>query len=207
MEQLEEVKRQRENEALGSSLESARREIRRKIRDARSEASPVRELTDEDYVLPRPLRKGDEVLIININKRGVLTSDPDSGGDVMVKAGIINTKTNIKNLKLIEEGVTFTDAERKTHTAAQYRDAVVKSFSPSLDLRGQNGDDGWHFTDKFLDDAKVAGMHSVTIIHGKGTGALKRALWEQFKRDPRVKSFGMGAYGEGDGGVTVVEIK
>lgn len=207
MEQLEEVKRWRENEQLGDKLESARREIRRKLRDARGNASPVRELSDEDYVLPRPLKKGDEVLIININKRGVLVSDPDAGGDVTIKAGIINTKTNIKNLKLIEEGVIFTDAEKKTRTAAQYREAVVKSFSPSLDLRGQNGEDGWHFVDKYLDDAKVAGMHSVMLIHGKGTGALKRALWERLKKDPRVDSYRIGGYGEGDGGVTVVEIK
>ena len=135
-----------------------------------------------------------------------MTSDPDIDGNVSVKAGIINTKTNVKNLKLIEEGVTITDAERKQHTAAQYRDIVVKSFSPSLDLRGQNGEDGWHFTDKYLDDAKLAGVHSVTIIHGKGTGALKRALWDQLKKDPRVKSFRLGNYGEGDAGVTVVEL-
>ncbi len=207
LEQLEEVKRERDSEALGERLETARREIRRRLRDARDDASPVREVTDEDYVLPRPLKKGDEVLIINIGKRGILTADPDPDGNVTVKAGIINTKTNIKNLKLIEEGVTFTDAERKTHTAAQYREAVVKSFSPTLDLRGQNGEDGWHFTDKYLDDAKVAGVHSVMLIHGKGTGALKRALWDQLKKDPRVKSYRLGAYGEGDGGVTVVELK
>ena len=207
LEELEELKRRRESEQFGDRLEEARREIRRKLRNARSDASPVREVTDEDYVLPRELRKGDEVLIININKRGVLTSDPDADGNVMVKAGIINTKTNVKNLKLIEEGVTVTDSERKQYTAKQYRDVVVKAFSPSLDLRGQNGEDGWHFTDKYLDDAKMAGVHSVMLIHGKGTGALKRALWDMLKKDPRVKSFRLGNYGEGDAGVTVVELK
>ena len=83
---------------------------------------------------------------------------------------------------------------------------VVKSVSPTLDLRGQTGDDGWHYTDKYLDDAKLAGVHSVTLIHGKGTGALRRALWDQLKKDPRVKSYRLGAYGEGDAGVTVVEL-
>jgi hypothetical protein len=60
-----------------------------------------------------------------------------------------------------------------------------------------------HYTDKYLDDAKLAGVHSVTLIHGKGTGALRRALWDQLKKDPRVKSYRLGAYGEGDAGVTV----
>ena len=206
LEELEELKRQRDSEMLGDRLDAARREIRRKLRNARNEATPVREVTDEEYVLPRPLKKGDEVLIVNIGKRGVLTSDPDESGNVTVKAGIISTKTNIKNLKLIEESVTVTDSERKQYTAKQYRDVVVKSVSPTLDLRGQTGDDGWHYTDKYLDDAKLAGVHSVTLIHGKGTGALRRALWDQLKKDPRVKSYRLGAYGEGDAGVTVVEL-
>ena len=130
----------------------------------------------------------------------------DRNGNVTLKAGIISKKTNIKTQKLIDERVTLTDSERKQYTAKQYRDVVVKSVSPTLDLRGQTGDDGWHYTDKYLDDAKLAGVHSVTLIHGKGTGALRRALWDQLKKDPRVKSYRLGAYGEGDAGVTVVEL-
>ena len=206
LEQLEELKRQRESEVFGERLDAARREIRRRLRDAHAQADPVRESADVDYVPPRPLRKGDEVLIVSIGKRGVLIDDPDEDGNVTVKAGIINTKTNVKDLKLIEEGITVTDSQRRQHTAKQYRDIVIKSFSPTLDLRGQNGEDGWHYTDKYLDDAKLAGVRSVTLIHGKGTGALRRALWEQLKKDPRVKSFRLGNYGEGDAGVTIVEL-
>ena len=76
-----------------------------------------------------------------------------------------------------------------------------------LDLRGETGEDGWFRTDKFLDEAVLAGLHSVVLIHGKGTGALRRALWEYLKKDQRVQSFRAGQYGEGDTGVTVVELK
>ncbi|HBE13114.1 MAG TPA: hypothetical protein DCY74_02970, partial [Clostridiales bacterium] len=76
-----------------------------------------------------------------------------------------------------------------------------------IDLRGETGDDAWFRVDKYLDEANMAGLHSVTLIHGKGTGALRKALWDMLKRDNRVESFRTGAYGEGDFGVTVVELK
>ena len=129
---------------------------------------------------------------------------------MLVRAGIINTRTNIKNLMLAEdadEKVVFKDANRKKINTADYRVSVTRSFSPELDLRGMTGDDAWFMTDKYLDNAKIAKVPSVTLVHGKGTGALKAALWRYLKGDPRVKSFRIGAYGEGDAGVTVVELK
>ena len=95
-----------------------------------------------------------------------------------------------------------TSARRGGTSAAVSRDARME-----LDLRGETGEDGWLRTDKYLDEAILSGMHSVTLIHGKGTGALRRALWGYLKTDPRVKSFRAGQYGEGDAGVTIVELK
>ena len=208
--QLEEVKRQRDSEKLGETLEEARRSIRRSLKESDTDVSPVIDRTDEDYVLPRALHKGDEVVLMNIKKPGVLVDDPDRDGNVLVRAGIINTRTNIKNLMLAEdadEKVVFKDANRKKINTADYRVSVTRSFSPELDLRGMTGDDAWFMTDKYLDNAKIAKVPSVTLVHGKGTGALKAALWRYLKGDPRVKSFRIGAYGEGDAGVTVVELK
>ena len=91
--------------------------------------------------------------------------------------------------------------------AYQLRSSVSRNFKPELDVRGQTGDDAWFMVDKYLDEANVASIHSVTIIHGKGTGALRTALWNCLKKDPRVASFRAGTYGEGDYGVTVVELK
>ena len=76
-----------------------------------------------------------------------------------------------------------------------------------LDIRGMMGDEGWQRVDKYLDEALLVGYHTVRIIHGKGTGALKKAIWEHLRGDGRIKSFRIGQYGEGDGGVTVVELK
>ena len=82
-----------------------------------------------------------------------------------------------------------------------------RSFKPEIELRGQNGEEAWFMVYKYLDDAKLAGFESVRLVHGKGTGALRAALWKFLKADKRVKSFRQGQYGEGDLGVTVAEIK
>ena len=106
-------------------------------------------------------------------------------------------KTNIKSLRLAEEAATVTTADRKRIAASKYQAEVNKSFSPSIDLRGQLGDDAWFMTDKYLDEALMANVKTVTLIHGKGTGALRKALAGHLKSDSRVKSFRGGIYGEG----------
>ena len=207
-EQLEQLKKNRDSERLSDELEEARRNIRRQLKDTDTHVNPITHTDMKDYVLPRPLVKGDEVIIVSINKQGTLTNNPDKDGNVTVRAGIINTKTNIKNLMLVDkEAVTITDKNKKKVTPTDYKISVTRTFSPEIDLRGQNGEDAWFMVDKYLDNAKIANMNSVSLIHGKGTGALKNALWNYLKHDPRVKNFRLGQYGEGDLGVTVVEIK
>ena len=85
--------------------------------------------------------------------------------------------------------------------------SIVSTFKSEVDVRGMIGDDAWFVVDKYLDDAVLAGIPSVRIIHGKGTGALRAALWKYFKTDRRIKSYRHGQYGEGDAGVTVIEFK
>jgi len=208
-EQLAELKKKRDAGIYSDELEAARDQIRKTLRDSKNAVNPVIEKkADKNYRPPRPYKKGDEVLIVNINKTGVLLDDPDRDGNVNVQAGIIKTRTNIKNLMLSdEEKVTVTVSGQKTTGASSYRTTVRADFKNELDLRGQNGEDAWNMTDKYLDEAKMVNLHSVRLIHGKGTGALKKALWEFLRTDKRVKSFRIGAYGEGDSGVTVVELK
>jgi len=207
MGQLEEIKRKKESERFAEQLEEGRRDIRRRLREAGDAVNPVTEARDDDYVLPRALRKGDTVMLINLRQQGVLIEDPDKKGNVTVRSGLINTRTNIKNLKLIEEAAQMTTADRKRIAASKYQAAVNRDFSASLDLRGQLGEDAWFMTDKYLDEAIMAHVKTVTLIHGKGTGALRAALQKHLKTDSRVKSFRAGIYGEGDSGVTVVELK
>ena len=84
--------------------------------------------------------------------------------------------------------------------------SIVSTFKPEVDVRGMIGDDAWFVVDKYIDDAVLANMSSVRIIHGKGTGALRAALWKYFKHDKRIKSYRHAEYGEGDAGVTVVTL-
>ena len=205
--ELDKVRRQRESQNLGAELERTRREIRQHLRENESKFNPVDEKTNEDYVLPRPLRKGDNVFIVNIGKNGVLVDAPDKSGNVNVRAGIISMKTKVANLRLIEDEATVIGKDKEARRASDYTVKVSRDFKSEIDLRGMMGDEAWLLVDKYLDEAMVAGIRSVRLIHGKGTGALKNALWKFLRSDRRIASFRIGQYGEGDGGVTIVELK
>ena len=205
--QLEEVRRQRESERLGDALDATRRAVRAHLRENESRFNPVEERSNESYVLPRPLRKGDTVYLVDIDKQGVLLSDPDHSGNVTVQAGIMKTRSRVSNLRLVEEEASVSLAGGKKASVRDFRANVSRDFSDEIDLRGKTGDEAWFMVDKYFDTAVLAGFHTVRLIHGKGTGALRLALWKYLKKDSRVKTFRIGQYGEGDGGVTVVELK
>ena len=142
--------------------------------------------------------------------QGTVTAIADKDGMVAVQAGVIKTKVRESELMLVDgKTVSVQENSKKPKMASQksVRAAVIREFRAELDLRGEYSDDAWFKTDKYLDDAAIAGIKSVTLIHGKGTGALRKVLWEKLKKDSRVKSFRAGAYGEGDYGVTVVDLK
>lgn len=204
--QLEQVRRERESAQLGERLDMTRRAVRAHLKENEDRFNPIEERSNKSYTLPRPLKKGDSVYLVDIDKNGVLVSDPDHSGNVMVQAGIFRTKSKISNLRLIEEEITVKSGEQKS-SVKSFRAAVSRDFRDEIDLRGKTGDEAWFMVDKYLDTAVLAGFHTVRLIHGKGTGALKAALWKYLKADKRIKSYRIGQYGEGDGGVTVVELK
>ena len=131
---------------------------------------------------------------------------PDKSGSVLVQAGILKTRTKIANLQLIEEKPQFISNKQKK-PASEYHAQVDRSFKDEIDLRGLLGDEAWMAVDKYLDEATLANFKTVRLIHGKGTGALRNALWQHLKKDKRIANFRLGKYGEGDGGVTIVEMK
>ena len=204
MEQLDRVQKQRESERLGKELADARREIREHLRTHSDSFDPVIHRKVENYKLPRELRRGDEVYVVSLDKTGVLTDDPEKNGKVGIQIGIIKTKVAVSDLQLIEDSQAKKKNEKKS---APLKVTVNRDFRGEVDLRGKTGDEAWSVVDKYFDDAAIAGFHSVRLIHGKGTGALKNALWAYLKKDSRVASFRIGQFGEGDGGVTVVELK
>lgn len=184
-----------------SNYNEKKKSIREKLYEADDIYNPVEEI-DENYVLPRPLVKGDAVILRNIGTEAVLLENPDKNGNVLVKSGIAQTKTNVKNLMLVTE-----KREVKQAPIAKTRNTVSNTFSISLDVRGKNIEEAWIDVDKYLDEAILHGVKSTTIVHGKGTGALRKGLWEFFRKDKRIKKYRNGEYGEGDFGVTVVELK
>ncbi len=206
MEQLDALQKKRESEKLGEELATARKEIRETLRVHSEKHDPVEVRKVENYKLPRALRRGDEVYVVSLDKTGYLLEDPDRSGKVMAQIGIIKTKLAVKDLQLIENEtrVTVGGKEKKL---SQVKVGVNRDFRGEVDLRGMTGDEAWSVVDKYFDDAAISGFHSVRLIHGKGTGALKNALWVYLRRDSRVASFRIGQFGEGDGGVTVVELK
>jgi DNA mismatch repair protein MutS2 len=207
LEQADKVRRAQETARLGEQMEESRRAIRAHLREHEDSYNPVEERRTKDYVLPRPLKKGDEVYIVNIDKNGFLVDDPDKSGNVNVQAGIIRMRTKVANLQLIENKTTVIDRDKKKKTVSDYKASLVRDFTDEIDLRGKNGEEAWALADKYLDEAALAGLKTVRLIHGKGTGALKAALWKILQKDKRIASYRIGMYGEGDGGVTVVELK
>ena len=204
--QLEKAKKAEAAGRLREELDETRRAVRAELRRNEDRVDPVEEQKDEHYVLPRELRKGDRVKLVNVGKEGVVVDLPDRSGTVLVQTGILKTRTKAENLRLIEEQPAVI-REGKAAPAAGYRVQVNRDFRDEIDLRGMLGDEGWQAVDKYLDEATVAGFTKVRLIHGKGTGALKNAIWQRLKKDRRVETFRIGQYGEGDGGVTVVELK
>ena len=196
---------QKEKDALdfSSKYGKLKKDLRSKLSEDDDRYNPIEKI-EENYELPRPLAKGDKVILRNLGTEGVLLDNPDKNGNVTVQAGIVKTKTNIKNLAL-SNAVTQDAPRAKTNNKQKV--FVTKEFSPSCDVRGKNIEDAWLDIDKYLDEAQMFGVKSVTIVHGKGTGALRRGLWEFFRKDYRIKKYRNGEYGEGDFGVTVIELK
>ena len=202
MDEMDKLRKQRESERLAEELAAARKNIREHLRASEGVYAPITKEEQEEYVLPRPLKKGDEVLIMSLGKRATVLEVPNKQELVFVQAGVVKTKIRLSDLKLIEE-----EKKKESNKQSGYRAAVSRDFKPEIDLRGKTGEEAWSAVDKYFDEAQIAGFRSLRLIHGKGTGALKKYLWNELKRDGRVSSFRIGQFGEGDGGVTVVELK
>ncbi len=209
--QLEDIRKQENKEKQFDMMSAAREEVRKRLResDAIFEGVDIKEISlEDDYKLPRPLIVGDKVYLTTLGKEGVVTQLKDKNGLIAVTAGILKTKVDETKIRLLD-GKTKIKAKETNPTVSEgkIKKTIVSSFRSEVDVRGMIGDDAWFVVDKYLDDAVLAGVPSVRIIHGKGTGALRAALWKYFKTDSRIKSYRHGTYGEGDAGVTVIEFK
>ncbi|WP_099204058.1 endonuclease MutS2 [Scatolibacter rhodanostii] len=199
--EMEELRRQKNKEI--SADQKAR--MRAGIKELDSVANPVRERkSDGDYVLPRKLKAGDNVLIFDIDKKAVVLEEP-KGEVVLVQAGIIKTRVNLKNLRLLQNQANKPQKNVPKHRTVTK--AVSEKATTELDLRGMNVEESLMEVDNILDHAALMGIALITIIHGKGTGVLRNAVQQHLKTCSIVKSFRLGTYGEGESGVTIVELK
>ncbi len=198
--EIDELRRQ-QSKALSAEQKARLRSGMRELEEA---ADPVGKTwaAAEDYQPPRELRPGDDVLIFDIDKKAVVLEAPRDG-QALVQAGIIKTRVPVENLRLLEGK----KGPQKPKGRQITKDVSRPQADTSLDLRGMSSDEALMEVDAFLDRAARASLTQVTIIHGKGTGVLRGAVQKHLRRCPQVKSFRLGTFGEGENGVTVVEMK
>ena len=157
-------------------------------------------------VSAKKLHLGDSVKVLSMNLKGTVSSLPDAKGDLFVQMGILRSKVNISDLELIDE-VTITAPAMARTSTGKIKMSKSASVSTEINLIGMTVDEALAHLDKYLDDAYLAHMPSVRIVHGKGTGKLREAVQKHLKRCKYVKTYRMGEFGEGDAGVTIAEFK
>ncbi|WP_294385310.1 endonuclease MutS2 [uncultured Clostridium sp.] len=198
------VKAMRELEKMGiaeggrNRLEEERRKLKASLEEKEAAMIKSRENTGEAIT---KVTLGMEAFLPSLNQRVIIVSNPDNKGDVQVEAGIMKISVKLKDLRKVP------DEPKKKEKRKREVKLNMKSVDSRIDLRGMDSEEACYRTDKYLDEAYLGNLGEVTIVHGKGTGILRKAINDMLKRHPHVKSYRLGVYGEGGDGVTIVELK
>lgn len=187
-------------------MEKQRTNIREKMAANEKKSSKEKDTAIYNPKVPKKLRIGDSVKVLSMNLTGTVHSLPNAKGDLFVQMGILRSQVNIKDLVLIEDAAPGNKKYAKTG-AGKLKMSKSASVSTEINLIGKTVDEAIALLDKYLDDAYLAHLPSVRIVHGKGTGALRSAVQSHLKRQSYIKSFHLGEFGEGDAGVTIAEFK
>lgn len=190
-----------------SEMEKERTKLRGKMDKAAQKMSEQKKASVPNHNVPKKLRIGDSVKVISMNLKGTVHSLPNARGDLYVQMGILRSLVNINDLILLEEDATPGTKKFQKTSAGKIKMSKSASVSTEINLIGKTTDEAIPLLDKYLDDAYLAHLPSVRIVHGKGTGALRNAVQAHLKRLKYVKSFHLGEFGEGDAGVTIAEFK
>lgn len=194
-----------QGQADAATMEKARSRVRDKMSESEKKLSLKKKET-KNHKVPKKLRIGDSVKVLSLNLKGTVHTLPNAKGDLFVQMGILRSQVNINDLELIEETPAY--GTKKTGSASgKIRMSKSASISTEINLIGMTVDEAIAHLDKYLDDAYIAHLPSVRIVHGKGTGALRNAVQNHLKRQKYVKSFRLGEAGEGDAGVTIAEFE
>ncbi len=194
-------------------LEKKRQKVRDKISEKNERLSvggtPLK-APEKKTVDPKKLKKGDAVKIVSMGLKGTVSTLPDAKGALFVQCGIIRTHTNVKDLVYAEEETVTAPALQRSNSGSgsgKLKMSKTLSISTEINLLGKTVDEALSVLDKYLDDAYLAHLPNVRVVHGKGTGALRNAVHGHLKRLKYVKEYRLGEYGEGDSGVTIVTFK
>lgn len=194
----------RELERMGysSDVRQALEENRKKLKDKINKLESSMEKEKEQGEELTTVYEGQEVYLPKFDKKVIVLTTPDNKGEVQVQAGILKISVNIKDLREIKGNV-----KENKKISKKSLNLNLKSIPTSVDLRGMDSQEAIYTVDKYLDDAYIGGLNEVTIIHGKGTGILRKAINDMLRSNPHVNNYRLGEYGEGGTGVTVVELK
>ncbi len=208
--ELEELKKQ--SEKAKDKTEMARRAkqlMKRGLMEFDDITNPVvaSVIQDENYVLPRELKIGDEVFLVDIGKMATVTALKDRKGNIEVLAGIMKMRTPESNIRLQEQKKKNAPKPRSVPNKKEHIFSPGSDAQTRCDMRGMNVEEGILELDRYIDQALRLGLSEITVIHGKGTGILRKGIHEHLRKNKFVKSFRLGVYGEGETGVTIVTLK
>ncbi len=187
-------------------LERSRQKVRDKISEKNDRLSLKSDRPTHKVLKPGQIRPGDSVKIISMGLKGTVSSLPDKNGKLFVQCGIIRSQVSLDDLVLIEEE-TINTGKLQRSSSGSLKMSKTYSVSTEINLLGKTVDEALAELDKYLDDAYLAHLPSVRIVHGKGTGALRKAVHNYLRRNKIIRSYRLGEFGEGDAGVTIAEFK
>lgn len=189
-----------------AELEKERERLRQKMAKTQTNIKIEPKRSKKQHK-PGDFRLGDTVKILSMNLKGTVSSLPDAKGNLFVQTGILRSQVNISDVEIIEEPLSATEKQFHRTQTGKMKMSKSMSVSPEINLLGKTVDEAIAELDKYLDDAYLSHLSPVRIVHGKGTGALRNGIHNYLKRLKHVKSYRLGAFGEGDAGVTIVEFK
>ena len=189
-----------------SEMEAERARLRERMKKTEKALSQPKEQKPRRALKPSDIHLGDTVRVLSLNLQGTVSSLPDAKGSLFVQMGILRSQVKLSDLELVEEAVITSKQFQKSSTG-KIKMSKSASVSTEINLIGMTVDEALAHLDKYLDDAYLAHLPSVRIVHGKGTGALRKAVQGLLKRNKYVKSYRLGEFGEGDAGVTIATFK
>ncbi|RCX19388.1 DNA mismatch repair protein MutS2 [Anaerobacterium chartisolvens] len=201
--ELKRIETERQNAEREKEVENLKTRLKNKINKIEDSLTETL-IPKQGYAKPpKNLKPGDSVLIISLNQKGTVVNPPGNDGEALIQAGIMKINVHVTNLRLMDEQ----KLQPSSVGMAKIGVSKSKTIAPEIDLRGMTMDEAEEIVDKYLDDAAIAGLHEVTVIHGKGTGALRSGIHRFLKSHGHVEAYRLGKYGEGETGVTVVALK